>query len=114
MALLYTTGFLSPALKYRHYQKHILEKAEFPCASADEYEEKADRFLGSPAGLPIEDYTRVYGDEAGDMVRWHTVTQEYGVMNIGRAIITYFIANYLFGTNRDYFNLERAKDLARC
>lgn len=113
MALNHTIGFRNAAAKHNHYQKHIIEKGEFVCADADEYEERADTFLGKPAGGTIREYVRKNADQFGDVIKWDTATNEYGVVDSSGTILTYFIVDYAYGTNEQYFELEIAKDEAK-
>lgn len=113
MPTVYTSGFLNSRLQARHFQKHVLEKNEFGVLTEEEYLENADRFVGEPLDANTQVYYRKYGAEAGDMVRYNSVTNEYGVLSKDGFIITYFIADYSFGTNQEYFELEKTKDEAK-
>jgi hypothetical protein len=113
MPLRYTHGFRTERLKLRHFQDHIEDDGDFPCATPDEYEEMADEFCGKPPTPTMRVYTRRYGDKAGGVVRWDTATDEYGVVNSDGYISTYFKVAYEHGTNEEYFELERIKDESR-
>src|ERR1039458_5993864 len=78
-----TNGFLNLKQLNRHYTSH---GAEFGAKSATEYQTLADMFLGGTRVQPIEECFR----GKGDIVRFNPVTDEYGVLDSGGTIRTYF------------------------
>ena len=78
-----TNGFLNPRQLNRHYASH---GAEFGAKSATQYQALADMFLGGIRVQPIEECVR----DKGDIVRFNPVTDEYGVLDSGSTIRTYF------------------------
>jgi len=78
-----TRGFLNSGQLNRHYQAH---GAEFECASAAEYEEQADTFLSGSLSTSAFQCVR----KQGDLVRYDTSTQAYGVLDKNRVIRTFF------------------------
>jgi hypothetical protein len=78
-----TNGFLNPRQLNRHYASH---GAEFGAKSATQYQALADMFLGGIRVQPIEECVR----GKGDIVRFNPVTDEYGVLDSGSTIRTYF------------------------
>jgi pyocin large subunit-like protein len=66
-----------------HYRKH---RADFAVLTASDYEAMAERFLASPPVPTILECTRTLGD----VVRYDTITMEYGVRSSAGIIRTYF------------------------
>jgi pyocin large subunit-like protein len=66
-----------------HYAKH---RTDFAVATDKEYERLADLFLTGPPHPNLKKCNRKHGD----LVRYDTVTQEYGVLAGGGIIRTYF------------------------
>jgi pyocin large subunit-like protein len=77
-----TSGF-DPLLLPDHFARH---GAGVGAASAVEYEEKADSFLGGP----LDAHSLVGQDTQGDMVRYNSATREFGVMSRDGVIRTYY------------------------
>jgi hypothetical protein len=78
-----TKGFLSPAQLGRHFAQH---GAEVGAASIAEYEQLADAFLGDAKSPDVQECFR----PRGDCVRFNPSTDEYGVIDNGGIIRTYF------------------------
>jgi filamentous hemagglutinin len=78
-----TNGFLNLRQLNRHFASH---GAEIGASSAAEYQAWADVFLGGAKVQPIEECVR----GKGDIVRFNPITDEYGVLDSGRTIRTYF------------------------
>ena len=97
---LLTQGFISPTELRRHARIH---GPEFNAKDATDYLVRADNFLGSPLRSTTEECMR-RSDHA--IIRWDTVTDEYGVLSANDFIITYFIQDRAWHphmTNRAYF-----------
>ena len=78
-----TNGFLNSRQLNRHYAAH---GADFWVKNAAEYQALADKFLGGTRIPPIEECVRA----KGDIVRLNPITDEYGVLDSGGTIRTYF------------------------
>jgi hypothetical protein len=78
-----TNGFLNARQLNRHYASH---GAEFGAKSATQYQALADMFLGGIRVQPIEECVR----GKGDIVRFNPISDEYGVLDSGGTIRTYF------------------------
>jgi hypothetical protein len=106
---LITQGFADSFERAKHFDKHVTRRQEFAFATASEYEEAADRFLGEPLDpSTTEQCFRTKRDgSTGDMIRYNRVTQELGILRRDGVIWTYFIpdpARHKRATNLDYFN----------
>jgi pyocin large subunit-like protein len=66
-----------------HYRKH---RADFAVSTAADYEAMAERFLASPLAPNLLECARTMGD----VVRYDTMTMEYGVRSNAGIIRTYF------------------------
>ena len=66
-----------------HHAKH---GAQFPGLTATEYEELADKFLGNPLTPAMVECRR----RKGDVLRYDTKTEEFGVLSVTGIIRTYF------------------------
>src|SRR5262249_24311538 len=96
----HTPGFRTQAALLLHHTKH---HAEFGGLTVDEYETRADAFVGGPLGAHTLHAVRVNGD----IVRYNTQTQEYAALAGDGFIKTYMIPNpaiHGLPTNLDYFN----------
>jgi pyocin large subunit-like protein len=78
-----TRGFVSVMQLQRHYQDH---GADFGCADASEYERLADEFLSGPRQSHVHECTR----SGGDLARFCTVTEAYGVVGSNGVIRTFY------------------------
>src|SRR5687767_2199638 len=104
----HTQGFQSWWDLAGHYGSHVLNKSEFPLVlSQDDYLYLADCFLGKPLDATTLECQRTNLDGSmGDVVRYNTVTQEFGILSAYGIIRTYFMpdpAEHSFPTNEDYF-----------
>lgn len=91
--------------RQEHFDKHCLRKREFPCATDFEYEALAEHFLGGPLGDNVLQCRR----PQGDIVRYDTVTEEFGVFGRNGFIVTYFLArpaNHGYPSNVCYMYVE--------
>jgi hypothetical protein len=68
-----------------HFAKH---QADFTALTATDYEHLADQFLSVAPYPALMQCTR----QRGDLVRYDTVTTEFGVLSAAGAIRTYFKA----------------------
>jgi pyocin large subunit-like protein len=79
----FTRGF-DPLLLGEHFDKH---KHEFGVTTEEEYEERADAFLGGPFdATTMMECT----DSKGDYIRYNRVTSEFAVVTRANIIRTYF------------------------
>ena len=78
----YTRGF-DPSELLDHFDRH---GAEVGAASPEEYQWKADTFLGRPLEPPIRECKR----NNGDRVRFDPRTDEFGILSAHDVIRTYF------------------------
>jgi hypothetical protein len=91
--------------RQEHFDKHCLRRREFPCATDVEYEALAEHFLVGPLGDNVLQCRR----PQGDIVRYDTVTEEFGVFGRNGFIITYFLArpaNHGYASNVCYMYVE--------
>lgn len=97
----FTSGF-DPAELPDHFTKH---GAEFGAATAQIYEQMADIFFGGPTPATTHECVR----SRGDVVRYDTGTDEFGVVDRNGIIRTYFKPDprrHHKPTNYDYFLAE--------
>lgn len=81
--LVHTRGFASDRQLNRHFAKHA---RDLGLKTIAEYEECADRFLGSARPSHVRECTRRHGD----LVRFDPVTDLYGILGTGGVIRTCF------------------------
>ena len=84
----------------RHFSDH---GADFGAANAADYEAKADAFLNCPLSADCEERIRAR-DNA--MIRFNTVTDEFGVVSDDGFLLTYYKPDpAIHGepTNYDYY-----------
>ena len=79
-----TNGFFDALDRQDHFKKH---GSDFGARDALHYEAMADAFLGSPLTPEILECTRA---KNGDVVRYNTITDEFGVLSSSQHIRTYF------------------------
>jgi len=91
-----TRGFQSQIKLLRHFQDH---GHEFGAATAEDYEAKADIFLGSPLNPGIQECTR----SDGDTLRYSRTTKEFGVLTDTNHIRTYYLLTKPTVTLRDAY-----------
>jgi len=94
--------FADDAKLQDHYVRH---GNDFGAKNAKQYQYQADKFLTSPRGSNTLEKTRLNGD----IVRYNTKTQEFGVISKNGNIRTYYKPNpSVHGkpTNLDYFNAQ--------
>ena len=84
LPLRYTLGF-DPVALPDHFQRHRARMSAV--ADASEYEERADALFADPRPAGILECAR----QDGDVIRFNTRTDEYGVMAPERIIRTYYI-----------------------
>jgi pyocin large subunit-like protein len=83
MAPLKTKGFMNARQRNRHFNEH---GADFGASNAREYEDAADRFLGGTLSVGMHECTR----KQGDKIRFDPRSQEFGVIDSGGIIRTYY------------------------
>jgi pyocin large subunit-like protein len=97
----YTKGF-DPAFLEEHFDNH---KEDFGVATAEEYEIRADLFLGGPRASTALECVR----SNGDMIRYVIFTDEFGVMSKAGVILSYYIPDPRWHgcpTKLDYFEQQ--------
>ena len=97
----YTQGFV-PAKAQEHYEKHVQKGGEFGNITFGQYCDMADHFLGAPLDSDTEECVRL----GGDVIRYNDVTGEFGILEVGGVIGTYFrprVGRHPFATNLAYF-----------
>ena len=80
---LITKGFVNPRQRIRHFTEH---GGDFGASNAEEYELKADMFLGPAKAPVVQQCTR----RKGDVIRYNPHTEEYGVVDKDGIIRTYY------------------------
>ncbi|MBI2156609.1 MAG: hypothetical protein HYV94_03030 [Candidatus Rokubacteria bacterium] len=80
----FTKGFSSQAQLADHYQRH---GADFSATDENDYESKADSFLGGPKGSKIREFIR---SVSGDKLRYNVSTHAFGVLRKDGVIKTYY------------------------
>lgn len=107
MPLQYTRGFIDNATLLLHFDKHVTRGREFTYATAVEYEEHADQFLGGARSPDVEECVRTKRDgTVGDKLKYNRVSEEFGALANDNIIRSYFIpdlARHHKPTNLDYF-----------
>ena len=96
----FTLGFRSPRKRARHFADHAID---FGVTTEADYEQMADIFLGE--ALQPHTYERIRTNN-GDIVRYNSVTEEYGVLSSDNYIRTYFKPDVLqhgLANNYDYY-----------
>lgn len=97
---LITKGFEKQIKLLRHFQDHRLD---FNSASPQAYETAADTFMSSPLNPPVKECIRTNGD----VIRYNPATQEFGILDSSRYIITYYRLSYPTQKKRDdYFKRQ--------
>lgn len=108
----FTNGFATPTRLLEHYDKHVVTQGEFPgVISKEQYETLADTFLGGTldANTTLEGFRANKDGSPPDVIRYNTVTQEYGAMTHAGIIKSYYIADpaeHNFPTNLAYFTWD--------
>ena len=106
----HTAGFRDAIELAEHYNLH---GADFAAATVTEYFEQADEFLGGPRQANTLECRRLCRDGSlGDICRFDTVTQAFGVLSANKVIRTYYVPNpliHLQATNLAYFQRECRK-----
>ena len=95
-------SFADPSKLLDHYTRH---GADFGAASAAHYEQMADAFLNGCCGTGVLQKIRANGD----IVRYDSATQAFGVVKPDGTIRTYYKpdpAVHGYPTNLDYFNAQ--------
>lgn len=107
MPLRYTRGFIDNVTLLLKFDKHVTRRREFTYATAVEYEEHADQFLGAPLGPDVRECVRTKRDGSeGDKLRYNQVSEEFGSLANDNIIRSYFIPDpvrHHKATNLDYF-----------
>ncbi len=80
---MFTNGFVGAIQLSQHFANH---GPALGVHSVQEYEKRADRFLGGPKPSHVQEYKR----SKGDVLRYDTITQEFGVVDRFGTIRTYF------------------------
>lgn len=79
----YTCGFFDARERRRHFANH---GPQLGIANETEYEQLADTFLGAPKAAEVIECTR----SQGDVVRFDTTTEMFGVLDCKRMIRTFY------------------------
>ena len=96
--------FRTQKKRLRHFTDH---GADFGATDDLHYERLADAFLSSPLAPPVLECIR---PRDRNVVRYNTVTGEFGIISNDGYIRTYYIpdpAEHGLPTNLDYFNAHR-------
>jgi hypothetical protein len=101
----FTLGFETPGKRADHFKEHVVIGGEFPgITSVLEYERLAIAFFGEIIdGVILLECVRWWN---GDVVRYNTVTNEFGVARANGIIKSYYKPDpsfHSFATNLDYF-----------
>ena len=102
-----TRGFRARWLLNQHFDDHT---QDFGAANEWAYEALADAFLGGPLGATVIECFRTQFD--GARVRYDYVSQEFGILDVNRYILTYFKpdpAEHGHSTNRAYFDWQKRR-----
>lgn len=102
-----TRGFKRQGLLNQHFDDH---NQDFEAIDESHYEELADVFLGGPLGATVIECYRTQFDQA--LVRYDYRSQEFGVLDVGSQILTYFKpdpAQHGHSTNRAYFEWQKRR-----
>lgn len=94
----FTQGF-DPAFLDDHFDQH---GDDFGATTSEEYEARADMFLGGPKEPATYECTR----KNGDVLRFDIYTEEFGVLRKDGVILSYYIPDPLWHrqpSNLDYF-----------
>ena len=100
----YTKGF-DPVFLADHFQRH---GQDFGAGTAQIYEAMADTFLGESLGSTTQECIRT----TGDILRYDSVSDEFGILAANGVIRTYYKpspAFHLQPTNLVYFQKECLK-----
>lgn len=104
----YTLGF-DPAELADHFTRH---GHDVGATTKEEYEALADAFLGAPRDNKTQECTRLH---SGDVLRFRSSTQEFGILTSQRIIRTYYKphpcgprypSGHRYTTNQLYFRNE--------
>ena len=76
-------GFRKEEDRRRHFYKH---GSDFGCVTSAQYERLAEAFLGGPLTSDAAECTRI----GGALVRYNESTREFGIVDAGGFIATYF------------------------
>ena len=101
----YTRGF-DPALLADHFTRH---GPGVGASTKEEYEALADEFMGASLDSTTQQCIRSY---SGDILRFRSATQEFGILTKYGVIRTYYKPNprrLPFPTNYVYFQQECKK-----
>lgn len=105
-----TAGFRDATDLTEHYNLH---GGDFRVVSELEYFEQADEFLGGPRQAnTLECRRRCRDGSPGDLCRFNTVTEAFGVLSVHNLIRTYYVpdpAIHLEANNLAYFQRECRK-----
>ncbi|MCL5960389.1 MAG: hypothetical protein M1358_13965 [Chloroflexi bacterium] len=99
----YRKGFANEVMRVDHFQRH---GSDFGVEGVLEYELLAKTFLNRPSSSTLITKTRVTN---GDIVRFDTTTEHFGVKASDGTIRTFYKPNpaqHGFPTNLDYFNAQ--------
>lgn len=77
-------GFLNVRQRSLHWGAH---GDDFKAGTPDEYEHLADEFLTKTLAAGMQEHIR----SRGDKIRYDPRTEEFGIMDVGGVIRTYFI-----------------------
>jgi pyocin large subunit-like protein len=100
-----TRGFRSILHRSDHFTAH---GKRLGIATEEEYEEFADRFLGTPCPATARQFTRVWN---GDLVRYDEVSDVFGVLGADRFIRTCYRPDPRYhgeASNLQYYLSEEA------
>jgi len=84
----FTRGFPSRSYLIDKFDKHVAVGQEFDVATEDEYERRADTFLGGELNPQTTREGRRRSD--GAKLRYNEHTEEFGILSVENVIVTYF------------------------
>src|SRR6476660_266440 len=83
----FTRGFIDRLTLLDHYTRHA---GRLGLTTVRDYAERADRFCGGPRSSTTHECVRPPGQFTGDIVRFDTLTGEFGVRTATSIIRTYY------------------------
>ena len=104
LGVLITKGFC-PTTLGDHFRKHVTLRREFLATTMYDYESLADKFMSSPLTATMRQCKRV----GGDIVRYDSATDEFGILDSTGVIRSYYRPDpkrHGEKTNLDYWKRE--------
>jgi filamentous hemagglutinin len=104
LGVLITKGF-NPSDLADHFKKHVTLRNEFSAATMYDYQSLADQFMSAPRSPTVHECVRA----GGDIVRYDSSTEEFGILDKDGVIRSYFKpdpARHGEATNLDYWKKE--------